>query len=130
MLKFITGSITDFHSSYKEYEFDCIIFPKSNHHPKDQTQFGVDICALEMEKEDNRDIKIISFSEHILNGIRLAVLRKIIPADKIEIIFINEQGTNKIQILENGDLSDWPKDFMDNEQRVFAEMTKLLYPEK
>jgi len=83
-------------------------------------------------------------SDHIINGIQIAVAKKAIENKKVTInYFYKENKTeqelqedknlgirqqpsvNKIQIKEKGELTDWPKGFFDQTQIDYVELLNL-----
>lgn len=94
--------------------------PEAHLHPQGQAAFGTLIarCAA-----DNVQIVVETHSDHVLNGIRLAVKRKEIDADSVALkYFIRdiETGESKLEsprILPDGQLTDWPPGFLDQWDR-------------
>ncbi len=92
--------------------------PESHIHPKGQAILGKLIA-----KVAQNDVQIIveTHSDHILNGIRVAVKEEEISKDKvIAFYFEKEIGPSEqyskitnIEIDKNGELSDYPPDFLD-----------------
>jgi predicted ATPase len=64
----------------------------------------------------------------VINGIRIAILKKCIPNDLISINFFNINEKSKspeiqhLTIDENAGLSDWPYGFFDQEERDLADI--------
>ena len=89
--------------------------PEAHLHPKGQSE----LCKL-IAKSVACDKQVIleTHSDHIIDGIRVAVKQKLINYDKVIIYFL-ERGIDEpsrvtpITIDSDGDLSEWPKDFFD-----------------
>lgn len=92
--------------------------PESHIHPRGQAELGR-LIALATQTE--AQIIIETHSDHILNGIRVAVKEKPEIRSKVSILFhdrINENEEQYTQITpikidKNGELSDYPKNFLD-----------------
>lgn len=92
--------------------------PESHLHPSGQSKIG-HLCALAA----NSGIQVIleSHSDHVINGLRIAVKNKKIDNENVSVYFLNrnndnnEHSTNINEIIidEHGKMSDWPKGFMD-----------------
>lgn len=91
--------------------------PESHIHPKGQAQLGKLIALAAMN-----DVQIIieTHSDHILNGMRVAVKQTLADLSKIIIFFFDrtieetEQYSRVTEITmdRNGELSEYPEDFM------------------
>lgn len=92
--------------------------PESHIHPRGQAELGRLIALV----ADN-DVQIIieTHSDHIINGIRVAVKEKEICKDKVIIYYFKKEVKSdeqysmitNIEIDKNGELSDYPKDMLD-----------------
>lgn len=92
--------------------------PEAHLHPKGQAMMGnlMARCA-------SADIQLFieTHSDHIVNGLRVAVKEKIIPPEQVSINYFTkqvEQGQNytintPIKVGINGELSNYPQDFID-----------------
>lgn len=92
--------------------------PESHIHPRGQAELGrliaLAVCS-------GGQIVIETHSDHIINGIRVAVKDRNIEKDKIGLFYFDrkEDGDElysvyrSIQIDKNGELSDYPQNFMD-----------------
>lgn len=89
--------------------------PEAHLHPKAQTMIGNLIAQV---VEHGVQVILETHSDHIINGIRVAVKEKKLNADKALIQFFtlprenNEPELVSIHILENGKLDQWPTDFL------------------
>jgi predicted ATPase len=109
----------------KEGEILIIENPEAHLHPKAQSRL---IQFLAQVSNGGTQVFIESHSEHILNGLRLAVLKKIIAPEKLSILYFeasDEQLVRQIPINADGELEEWPEDFFDQEEIDLAEMFHL-----
>jgi predicted ATPase len=90
--------------------------PEAHLHPAAQSKLGIFLSKM---AEDGIQIVLETHSDHIINGIRIAIRKKIISQDNVLFNFFekgDEVGQNTIRNIsadENGTLSDWPKGFFD-----------------
>jgi predicted ATPase len=92
--------------------------PESHIHPRGQAELG---RLIALSASLGAQLLIETHSDHIVNGIRVAVKEKLIPQNDVNILYFDkittgtEQYSNiiRIKIDSNGELSDYPKDFMD-----------------
>lgn len=90
--------------------------PEAHLHPRGQAALGdlIARCA-----SDGVQILVETHSDHLLNGIRLAVKRKVIKGSDVVLHFFQrsvETGEAFVQspvVFENGRLSNWPDGFFD-----------------
>jgi predicted ATPase len=90
--------------------------PEAHLHPRGQAALGELLarCAA-----DGVQIIVETHSDHLLNGIRLAVKQQLIQPQDVALHFFSrsvEKGESQVespQILSNGRLSDWPEGFFD-----------------
>lgn len=90
--------------------------PEAHLHPRGQAKLGelLAICAA-----DGVQIIVESHSDHLLNGIRLAVKQQTIGAEKIKLNYFTRvlaSGDCYVEtpsVLPNGQLSNWPTGFFD-----------------
>jgi len=102
--------------------------PEAHLHPKGQSKIGQFLAQMA-----GSGIQIIleTHSEHIINGIRIGVLKKIINNADVAINFFNQDAGNQnpivksIQMNQDADLSEWPNGFFDQEEYDLAEIFKL-----
>lgn len=90
--------------------------PEAHLHPASQSRLGIFLAQM---VNNGLNIILETHSDHIINGIRIAIKRKDISNDKVLFNFF-EQGDKvgqntirQIDIDEDGNLSDWPKGFFD-----------------
>jgi predicted ATPase len=90
--------------------------PEAHLHPQGQAALGdlIARCA-----NDGVQIVVETHSDHLLNGVRLAVKRNLIDPEKVVFHFFTrevETGDAFVQspaIFKNGRLSNWPEGFFD-----------------
>jgi predicted ATPase len=92
--------------------------PEAHLHPKGQAKMGKLLALAAMS---GVQIILESHSDHILNGIRIAVKEHLISPEIIKLIFFgtnlrsDEKSYHKEEpkIDQNGRIDNWPKDFFD-----------------
>ena len=91
--------------------------PESHIHPRGQAELG---RLIGLASKTGAQIFVETHSDHILNGIRVAVKEKQISKDLVNILYfdktINEESyTNihKLRVDSNGILSDEPEGMLD-----------------
>jgi predicted ATPase len=115
--------------------------PEAHLHPSAQSKMGYFLGAMA-----NAGIKIIveTHSDHVVNGIQIAVAKKAIQHNKVTINYFykedkSEQEIQEDKILdvkqqpivkpilinEKGELTEWPKGFFDQTQIDYVELLNL-----
>jgi predicted ATPase len=92
--------------------------PESHIHPRGQAELGK---LIALAAQTGAQLFIETHSDHILNGIRVAVKEGIIDKSKVNVLYFDKQTTDieqyskitQIKVDKNGALSDYPKDFLD-----------------
>lgn len=92
--------------------------PESNIHPRGQVELGK---LISLAAQNGAQLFIETHSDHILNGIRVSVKDMSIDKNNVNIMYFDkitsekEQYSNikQIKIDENGELSEYPKNFLD-----------------
>lgn len=92
--------------------------PESHVHPRGQAELGKLMAAA---AQAGAQLIIETHSDHILNGIRVAVKENLVNKDKVSIFFhdrIQDQGEQyskitSILIDNQGELSEYPDNFLD-----------------
>lgn len=99
--------------------------PEAHLHPFSQSRIGVFLAML---AATGRQIFLETHSDHVINGIRLAVKHGFIPANQVYINFFkppiddNFATVIPIRIQENGRLDRWPEGFFD---QIENDLSKL-----
>ena len=92
--------------------------PESHIHPRGQAELGK---LIALAASNGAQLIVETHSDHIINGIRVAVKENQIENNKVNISFFDkittkdEQFTNidSIKIDKNGELSEYPQNFLD-----------------
>ena len=101
--------------------------PEAHLHPRGQRRIG-ELVAL--AAANGVQIFLETHSDHVLNGIRLAVRKKKIECDRVKINyfyeFLTDQGIPRHEktspeILPDGSLSNWPDGFFDEWDKAVDE---------
>tara|TARA_Y100000052_G_C2950851_1_gene87071 strand:- start:292 stop:1425 length:1134 start_codon:yes stop_codon:yes gene_type:complete len=96
--------------------------PEAHLHPHGQSKMGEFLAAI-----SNSGVQIIieTHSDHMVNGLRLAVARSIVPHDQVGIHFFNSKSENIVSptIDMTGRISEWPEGFFDQAEKDLAELT-------
>lgn len=102
--------------------------PEAHLHPKGQRRIG-ELIAL--AAENGVQIFMETHSDHILNGIRLCVKNKKVSADNVKINYFYQyfdsnkmlrHGKTSPEIMEDGELSNWPDGFFDEWDKAIDEL--------
>jgi predicted ATPase len=99
--------------------------PEAHLHPSAQSEMGRILARIA-----NSGVQIIveSHSDHLLNGIRLAVKEGIVRYDQVAIHFfsgpkVEAHGVISPGIDPAGTISDWPSGFFDQTERDLAQLS-------
>jgi predicted ATPase len=92
--------------------------PESHIHPRGQAELGK---LIALAANAGSQLFIETHSDHILNGIRVAAKEQKISKDQVNILYFEKKTTDleqyseviPIKVDKNGELSDYPKGFMD-----------------
>ncbi|MES2389125.1 MAG: DUF3696 domain-containing protein [Bacteroidota bacterium] len=89
--------------------------PESHLHPRGQSIMG---GLLAKAAASDQQLFIETHSDHVINGIRVAVKNGILNPDDVTLHFFGQSTTGALEITEiridrNGELSDYPNDFLD-----------------
>lgn len=99
--------------------------PEAHLHPRGQSRMG---HLLALAAESGLQIIVETHSDHLLNGIRVAIKQNKLSSNKTQIHFFTEEfkGTNKqsFAIEEDGSLERWPKGFFDEWDNMLTELLK------
>jgi predicted ATPase len=93
--------------------------PESHIHPRGQSELGK---LIALSAASGAQLFVETHSDHIVNGIRVAVKNGLIDKDAVNISYFTKVTTTDdeqyseitdIRVDDQGELSDYPKDFMD-----------------
>lgn len=92
--------------------------PESHIHPRGQAELGKLIAAA---AQTGAQLFVETHSDHILNGIRVAVKEDVVDKNRVNIMYFDKINTEKeqysritqIQVDKNGNLSDYPENLLD-----------------
>lgn len=92
--------------------------PESHIHPRGQAELGK---LISLAASIGAQLFVETHSDHILNGIRVAVKDNLVDKSKVNVMYFEKTTTEKeqftkitqIRVDKNGTLSDYPKDFLD-----------------
>jgi len=107
--------------------------PEAHLHPSAQSKIGYFLGVIA-----NSGVRVIieTHSDHVINGIQLAVAKKAVSNDAVTINFFtlddktdmetnnNQPEVKPISITEKGELADWPKGFFDQSQIDYSQLIK------
>ncbi len=102
--------------------------PEAHIHPKAQTRMGE---LLSIAAENGVQIIVETHSDHLLNGVRIAVKKQHIDENNVEVHFVYADKekpllhrTKHIQIHDDGSMEDWPVGFFDEWEESLRTLTK------
>ena len=110
---------------------DVVIFenPEAHLHAKAQSIFGQFIGVLASQ---GVQVFVETHSEHVINGIRIALLSGLnIHTDAAKIIYFCQRNDDdgviykSIDIEPNGDMTDFPADFLDQQRYDLLRIIQL-----
>lgn len=92
--------------------------PESHIHPRGQAELGK---LISLAASTKAQLFIETHSDHILNGIRVSVKENLVDKNGVNILYFDKETTDKeqftkvklIDIDRNGELSEYPKNFLD-----------------
>lgn len=92
--------------------------PESHIHPRGQAELGK---LMALAAANGAQLFIETHSDHIINGIRVAVKEGLINRSNVRISYFEKETTKEeqftaiteIKVDKNGELSEYPKDFLD-----------------
>lgn len=92
--------------------------PESHIHPRGQAELGK---LISLAASIGAQLFVETHSDHILNGIRVAVKENLVDKSKVNVMYFEKTTTEKeqftkimqIKLDKNGTLSEYPKDFID-----------------
>jgi predicted ATPase len=101
--------------------------PEAHLHPGAQTAIGIFLASV---ASAGVQVLIETHSENVLNGVRLAVLREILPHDDASFLFLSlgedpgQPILHPITMDKAAELRNWPPGFFDQQGADLAEMMK------
>ena len=106
----------------KEGEILIVENPEIHLHPRAQSELTkflakVSSCGVQVLVE--------SHSDHILNGLRIAVLDKIINSEDLSVLYFQNNLENpvvQIPVQPDGGIEKWPDDFFDQTSKDFERL--------
>jgi predicted ATPase len=106
----------------KEGEILIVENPEIHLHPRAQSELTkflakVSSCGVQVLVE--------SHSDHILNGLRIAVLDKIINSEDLSVLYFQNNLENpvvQIPVQPDGGIEEWPDDFFDQTSKDFERL--------
>lgn len=102
--------------------------PEAHLHPQGQSRIGHFLAHM---AASGVHVIVETHSDHVLNGVRLALQKKTIPPEKVAIHFFNCPGANVFNaqapiispaVDGNGNLSEWPEGFFDQSEKDMASL--------
>ena len=113
--------------NFKKDKIVIIENPEAHIHPRGQAEMG---RLIALAAAAGMQLFVETHSDHIVNGIRVAVKENLINAENVNISYFSRQTTEieqfcriqNIRVDRTGELSDYPIDFMDewNIQQAFS----------
>ena len=100
--------------------------PEAHLHPGAQSRMGETLSRF---ARAGVQVFVETHSDHLLNGVRLAVKRKAISPSEVSVHFfggVNESGAHGVTSLQmdsEGNIDAWPKGFFDQAERDLGELT-------
>jgi predicted ATPase len=99
--------------------------PEAHLHPAGQSKIGY---FLTLVASSGVQTIIETHSEHVVNGIRLAVAKNhLIPVEQVIFHFLGEDSMSALSISRIGTMSDWPPGFFDQAEEDLAELSRLKW---
>ncbi len=101
--------------------------PESHLHPKGQSAIGK---LIGLAAQNNVQIIAETHSDHLLNGIRVAVKKGSLAPERVKIFYFDreiESGDHRIKIQQlkidkHGRIDDWPDGFIDQWEKDLSEL--------
>jgi predicted ATPase len=106
----------------KNYEDPVLLdFPERDSHPSQHFK-SVKKMLKNADTFGWTEICVITHSEHVINGLRIYSMTNEVD---IKIFFVEENKTTEIDIDNNGNLTKFPRGFMDQNSQDLATLIKL-----
>lgn len=99
--------------------------PEAHLHPSAQAEIGSFLAAVAAA---GAQVLIETHSDHVLNGIRLAIKRKVLSPDDAKVHYFNPRDSDS-QVLSpvirsDGSLDQWPNGFFDQIEKDLDQLTE------
>ncbi len=104
--------------------------PEAHLHPKAQSRLMEMLCKELGHDSDNKNVQVFieTHSEHIINGVRVNALRDscaMCPEDVSLYFFDKDFSCMEIRLDSDGQISNWPKGFFDQQELDLSEILQL-----
>ncbi|MDR1938780.1 MAG: DUF3696 domain-containing protein [Tannerellaceae bacterium] len=112
----------------KENRFFIIENPEAHLHPSAQSKIGYFLAII---ANTGVNVMIETHSDHVINGVQIAVAEKKIKNTDVTVNFFtqekneNQPSVKPIRMLEKGELTDWPKGFFDQSQLDYSRLIQI-----
>ena len=98
--------------------------PEAHLHPSAQSQMG---RILAVFAQAGVQIIVETHSDHLLNGVRLAIREGLLPRDDLRIHFFkgpdgHDHGVTKLGIGAGGEIYEWPEGFFDQGEKDLSRL--------
>ena len=99
--------------------------PEAHLHPFSQSRMG---AFLALMSATNRQIFVETHSDHVVNGIRLAVRHKLVSPESVRIYFFRnslaaeQSEISEITVDDSGGVASWPPGFFDQIEQDLAKL--------
>lgn len=96
--------------------------PEAHLHPRGQSHIG---SFLAQVASADAQILVETHSDHVLNGIRIALREGVIDPAQVTIYFFTnrrEAQVTRLSVDKHGTVSDWPEGFFDQSERDLASL--------
>ena len=100
---------------------NCVIIdsPEAHLHPSAQSKVGIMIAKF---AASGIQIILETHSDHVLNGIRIAVMEEVIKPSDLSVLFFSGRSPNNFQVtptaIDNaGQFEHWPEGFFDQKEK-------------
>jgi predicted ATPase len=112
----------------KKNRFLIVENPEAHLHPSAQSKIGQFLATI---ANVGVNVVVETHSDHVINGIQIAVAEKKIGQENVSINFFQQDDkdaqptVNTIGIKEKGELTSWPKGFFDQTQIDYSRLIQL-----
>jgi len=96
--------------------------PEAHLHPQGQSQIGRFLAQMAAA---GSQILVETHSDHLLNGVRLAVRNSVIRPEDVAIYFFAPSAAahvTRLSVDKHGTISDWPEGFFDQSEKDLASL--------